>query len=43
MGRASGGAASPAPTALMRPSRMTIVPRSMTAPETVTMRALVMA
>jgi hypothetical protein len=43
MARASGGAATFAPTEAMSPSRMTTVPRSIGAPETVTMRALVMA
>jgi hypothetical protein len=43
MVRASGGAETLAPTAAMRPSRMTTVPRSMTGPETVTTRAFVMA
>jgi hypothetical protein len=41
--RASGGAVTFAPTAAIRPSRTTTVPRSMVAPDTVTMRAFVMA
>src|SRR5215213_7156384 len=43
MTRASGGALTFAPTAAMRPSRTTTVPRSITGPETVTMRAPVRA
>jgi hypothetical protein len=41
--RASPGALTVAPTAVMMPSRITIVPFSMTGDETGTMRAFVMA
>jgi len=43
MMRASPGALTVAPTAVMMPSRITIVPFSMTGDETGTMRAFVMA
>src|ERR1039457_580613 len=43
MMRASAGALTVAPTAVMMPSRITIVPFSMTGDETGTMRAFVMA
>src|SRR5687767_14632827 len=41
--RASAGAVAAAPTETIKPSRMTIVPRSIVGPETGTMRALVIA
>jgi hypothetical protein len=41
--RAPAGTATLAPTAVMRPLLMTTVPRSMSAPLTVTIFALVMA
>src|SRR5688500_540991 len=43
MVRASAGAATFAPTAVMRPSRTTTVPRSIVAPVPGTMRAFVIA
>jgi hypothetical protein len=43
MTRASDGGLTFAPTAVIRPLRITTVPRSIVAPETVTMRVFVIA